>query len=1144
MEKSWINGHEVPIHVVKKAFLVTKMTFLLLVLLSTCLWGNTLEAQENKVSLQVKNVTLDYVMVELRKQTGLRFFYSVDKLKAAARVTVDVREQKLSDVLNLVLSGTDLTYSILDQVITIKNREETTGQQQQTIKIKGKVVNAKKQPLPGVTVQLKGGYVGTSTNAEGEYTLTIPKVEHPVFIFSFIGMKSKEVAYTGNSTVNVTMEEEVKELEDVIVTGYNNIKSSSFTGNTVTVKKEDLLKVSKTNVIKAIQSFDPSFRIKENNRWGSDPNALPEVYIRGESGIGVKQLDQDALAKSNLVDNPNLPTFIMDGFEVSVSKLYDMDPNRIESITILKDAAATALYGSRAANGVVIITTVVPKAGKLNVAYNFVADVTFPDLTDYDLLDAAEKLETERLAGCFDYDPTDRYSDEYALKKEYYDKLANVKRGVNTYWLAKPLETVFNHKHSLYVDGGSENLRFGIELQYTNQDGVMKGSLRDRVGAGFFLQYSYKSFTVKNQTTYQRVRSKESPYGNFADYAKLLPYDEFQDEEGRYLEEIRSWGTGSPAHRVNPLYEPSLHNFDKTNSDEFINNLALNWNILNGLLLKGQLSLTKSIDEKRRFYDPLSKQSGNINLLSLKNVSSGTLYLDRGNGFIFDMNATLSYNKALGGHRINALAGISMKESQSNSDASVYIGFPSGALSSPEYAKDIYRKPGFSESTSRLVGFLMSLNYSYKDIYLLDASVRIDGSSAFGSDKRFAPFWSLGLGINVHKYKFMEQVEFVSQFKLRGSYGQTGKANFPAYAARTTYLMNTDRWYKTGFSTKLQALGNDKLTWETTNTFDVGGELTLFNQLLYIKGSYYNKRTIDLINDVTVPTSTGFTSYRDNIGEVSNKGCEFDLRVYALQTKDLSLIFNANLAHNKNRIEKISESLKAYNEKVKAQFEKQYAYGDPDSELQAQPFLQYEEGGSLNSIWGVRSLGINPADGQEVFIDRKGNLVRLWNTSDQVALGSTEPKMQGTFGVSLVYRQWSFFTNFMYETGGQRYNQTLVDKVENVNVYTDNVDRRVLSDRWRQPGDIAKYKSLVTGREPVARTKPTSRFVQDYNMLSWNSLELGYDFPAAVMNKLHLNMLRLTLGMNDILHLSTVKQERGISYPFARTVTFSVKISL
>ena len=973
-----------------------KLFFLLTCCFTLSLSANSL-AQQERVSLKMKNVGVEKLFDEVQRQTKLYFLFNIEQVKQLGKISLDVNNETVESVLMSVFKNSDLTYVFNGNMIVVRPRDTQENKEIKKIVITGKVSDEKKQPLPGVTVQMKGVAIGTATDHDGKYSLTIPNAPKKfTLVYSFVGMVTQEVIYAGKDTINVVMKEDVATLEDVVVTGYMNIRNSSFTGNAVTVKKEDLLKVSKTNVIKALQAFDPSFRIKENNRWGSDPNALPEVYIRGESGLGVRQLDADALSKSNLKDNPNLPTFIMDGFEVSVSKLYDMDPNRIESITILKDATATALYGSRAANGVVVITTVPPKAGKLNIDYSFVGDITFPDLSDYHLLDAKGKLETERLAGCYDLAVADDgYTDQYTLDKEYNEKLANVTKGVDTYWLSKPLQTVFNHTHSLYVDGGNESVRFGIELQYANQDGVMKGSLRDRMGAGVSLSYNYKTFLVKNTVTYQRVRTKESPFGNFADFAKQLPYDTYKDENGVYHPTMKYWGRGSESNRVNPMYEPSLHNFDKGASEEFINNLSINWNIIDGLLLKGQLSLTKTMNHSKRFYDPLSKQRANLNQLTLddknssNNLSLGTLYLNNDDSFSLDMNATLSYNKALNGHMINALAGVSVKEDKSKANNATYIGFPSGTLSSPQYAKEMLQKTGFSESTKRLVGFLLSVNYSYQDIYLLDASVRFDGSSTFGSDQRFAPFWSFGLGVNLHKYDFIQSLGFVNQLKVRASYGQIGKANFPAYAARSTYDIVTDEWYKTGISTRLKALGNKNLTWETTNTFDIGAELSLFNDLLYVKGAYYDKRTIDLVNDVTVPTSTGFSSYRDNVGEISNKGYEFDVRVAACQTKDWSVIFNFNLAHNKNRIEKISESLRAYNERVQKMFEENLMYNDPDRALQTQPFLQYVEGGSMNSIFCVRSLGINPADGQEVFVSRNGQLTKVWNASDQVAVGTT-----------------------------------------------------------------------------------------------------------------------------------------------------------
>ena len=446
-------------HYVKKFFLVMKLTlFLVFFFLASA------NAFTQKVTLLVKSATLNEVLRQIKDQSGVRILYDAGKTKQIQCEGIKIVDMNIAEALGQVLKDTRFEFFEEGGVYIVR---EMTAQQAKILRIVGKVVDEKKQPLPGVTVQLKGVSIGTATTGDGSYVLSIPNAPKKfTLVFSFVGMISQEIVYAGKDTINVMMKEDVATLEDVVVTGYSNIRNSSFTGNAVTIKKDDLLKVSKTNVIKAIQSFDPSFRIKENNRWGSDPNALPEVYIRGESGIGVKQMDKEALAKSNLKDNPNLPTFIMDGFEVSVSKLYDMDPNRIESITILKDATATALYGSRAANGVVVITTVPPKAGKLNIDYNFVGDVTFPDLTDYNLLNAKEKLETERLAGCFEADPSDQWANPYALKKEYNEKLANVTKGVDTYWLSKPLQTVFNHKHSLYVDGGGESVRFGIELLY------------------------------------------------------------------------------------------------------------------------------------------------------------------------------------------------------------------------------------------------------------------------------------------------------------------------------------------------------------------------------------------------------------------------------------------------------------------------------------------------------------------------------------------------------------------------------------------------------------------------------------------------------------------------------------------------------
>ena len=279
--------------------------------------------------------------------------------------------------------------------------------------------------------------------------------------------------------------------------------------------------MSGRNVIDALQVFDPSLRIMKNNLMGSDPNTLPEFYVRGRSGIaGVKELD--ALEASDvsqfaITNNPNTPIFILDGFEVSVEKVYDFDVNRIKDITILKDAAATAMYGSRASNGVVVIETVAPRPGRFVVSYNGNYEITAPDLSSYNMMNARQNLDTEWAAGIYASDPEkSNYERDKAYQYGIYlDKKNVILAGGDYYWLSQPLTTMFNHKHSVYIEGGSDAIRFGIELRYDNQNGVMKKSLRDRIGAGLTLEYRYKGFQMQNKISYDIMTSKASPYGSF-----------------------------------------------------------------------------------------------------------------------------------------------------------------------------------------------------------------------------------------------------------------------------------------------------------------------------------------------------------------------------------------------------------------------------------------------------------------------------------------------------------------------------------------------------------------------------------------------------------------------------------------------------
>ena len=663
----------------------------------------TAQSNSMKVSLNLKSASVKEFFDAVKAQTGLNFIYNTEQVKSMSRITIQSERQPITEVLNQVLANTGYTYEIEGNIVTIVYQQSKEKKKIVT----GVVVDEGGGPLPGAHIKLLKTEHSAVTDVEGNFSITLLNQSNPVLTVSYLGMTTQNVKVTNGKPLRIVMKPDAKQLDEVVVTGYVKISKNSFTGTSVTVSADQLMSVSKTNVLGALQVFDPSFRIAENNMMGSNPNSVPELYIRGRSGIGTTELDAESLSKSALKNNPNLPTFIMDGFEISVEKLYDMDPSRIESITILKDAAATAMYGSRAANGVVIITTVTPKPGKINVSYNFTGTLEYPDLTDYNLMNAREKLQTEVAAGLFKADPkADNYVSEQASLDEIYNKkLNNVVRGVDTYWLSKPLRTVFNHKHSIYLDGGTDDLRWGVDLSYNKDAGIMKESFRDRMAGGLSLSYRLGSFQLRNSFSYTYTKSADSPYGSFSDYTSKLPYDEYLDENGRYLETTYPWNgsAGSP----NPLYEATLGNYSRDKSWELINNTELLWNINSYWLLKGQFSVTKSNSEANDFLDPRSKQNDDI--LGLNNVISGKLDVVTNNSLSWDATMTLSYNRSIKKHNLNFLVGVNATSSTGTGLAIDYRGFPSGNLSSPGYAHSISGNPSASDSKSRLLGDLERL---------------------------------------------------------------------------------------------------------------------------------------------------------------------------------------------------------------------------------------------------------------------------------------------------------------------------------------------------------------------------------------------------------------------------------------------------
>lgn len=988
-----------------------------------------------------------------------------------------------------------------------------------------------KEPMVGVTIRLDGHSTGVITDINGCYVLTLPE-KGGLVIYSYIGFETRKIKVTSRQKVDVQMVEATESIQEVIVTGYNSIQKESFTGNTTKIEKEDLLKVNPNNLISAIQTFDPSFRIQENLAAGSDPNSLPQFVLRGQTGIGETTLGQtstSSISREVLSGNSNLPIFILDGFEVDVEKIYDLDMNSIHSINILKDAAATAMYGSRAANGVIVIERRAPEAGKFRVQYSGVLSAELPDLSSYNLMNAREKLETERLAGLYDSN-----TPEIApYTNGYYQRLNNVLTGVDTYWLSQGLRTALNHKHSVFIDGGENDVRWGVELGFRGTEGVMKHSSRKNANAAFYVDYRIGGLQIKNKVTYTYNKSTDVPFNSFSDYSHLLPYMRLYDENGDYVRRLEKFD-GASGTQVNPLYEINFYNsFDHSGYDEVTDDLSLNWRITDGLRLRGQFSVLMRNSTGDLYKDPASASysasTGNINGEKTESTQKRT---------VIDGSLSLMYNNTFKGHNLNICLSSNMRQTQSTASETRYRGFPGGDLVSSNYAAEVYGKPGSSDNTTRLVGALLTSNYTYNNIYLADLTGRIDGSSEFGSDKRWSMFWSTGAGINIHNYDFMKSNELFSMLKFRASYGLTGKTNFSLYSAKDMYQLQTDSWYPTGYGVFLYQMGNPNLKWERKYTLDYGVEIGLWHDKIYLKASAYDERTIDLITDYTIPSSTGFTSYKENMGKVKNTGVELELRARLYSDRNWLFQLYGSFARNKNTIIEISQAMRDYNKRVEELFSGYNPESSSDSKY-AKTYLKYYEGASLTSIYGMKSLGISPTNGKEIYLRRNGDVTDVWSADEWTIIGDTAPKGQGSFGYTLSYKQLSMFASFLYTFGGDAYNNTLVSYVENADIKNDNVDKRVLLDRWQKPGDITTMKDI---RDRNVTTGASSRFVQKNNTLQWSSLTMSYNFRPEQLKKLHLSGLRLSLTMNDLFYWSTIRQERGLDYPYSRSFNLTTNI--
>ncbi|WP_170115322.1 SusC/RagA family TonB-linked outer membrane protein [Chitinophaga niastensis] len=1110
-------------------------------------------AYSQSVSISGKGLSLKTIFNSIRSQSGFEFIYDPQLIKAAGTVDIDLKNVPLTNALNECFSHTQLDYEIKYNTIIVKEKpvhkkiipEEiiaTFSNTSPPLQIRGVVLDAQTgAPVAGASIVVKESSQGTVTDLEGKFSLTVNN-NTATLLIKHIAYENNIVTVALSSNITIKLKPRAIQLEGhMVTTGMFKRPKESFTGAATVISGEQLRSVSMLNALQAMKVFDPSIRIPDNMQFGSDPNKLPNINLRGTNNFpqqlsGKTGATSGADFMATYATNPNQPLFILDGFEVSLQKLYDLDINRIASFTILKDAAATSLYGSRAANGVIVVDTKQPLPGKLQVSYSGMMQVTAPDLTVYHLLNASDKLEVERLAGLYSQYSTGIRPDADAFYRQLYaSRKAAVERGVNTYWLAQPVRTGTGQRHSLYLEGGDQYIRYGLNLGYNNEAGVMKNSNRNNYNVDMNLSYRFKGFLFKNVLSVNYNKANNSNYGNFSEYSRLNQYWTPYDSSGKIKPILESY-TDPLSYQdyiyTNPLYNSTLHTINNSEYTNIMNQSMAEWNMGKGFRLSGRLAITKQTDESSLFLP-----ANHTSFLAETDFTKKGSYTRGNNKFLsFDGSLNLDYTKQTGRHIFFNTTSISSAQTSSDATSIQVIGFPTDRLDQLQFGNGYApntRPDGSSNVTRRISGFT-NFNYSYDNRYSADFGVSADGSSQFGINKRFAPFWSAGAGWNLSKEKFLKFTKKqIDLLRIRATIGTTGSNNFPPYMGITTYGYYTDQSYRGQVGASLMGYGNTDLQWQQTLKKNLGVDLNMFHSRLVMRFDLYRENTNSLILDVNTPPSSGVTSYKQNVGELENTGYEFNATYFAIKqdTKGIYWSFFVNGLHNNTYIKHISNSLKKLNDKN-------------DAGQQTSPQLRFEEGQSPNAIWAVRSKGIDPSTGRELYIKKDGTLTYDWSANDKVVVGDVIPSLQGNFGSNTTYKGITLGIYFNYQYKGQMYNQTLADRVENADLHYQ-VDERVLLGRWKQPGDQTFFKGLISeaGYPIYNATNATSRFVQVNNFVNLQSVSLTYVLPEKYTRKWKLQNTRIGFIANDIARWSSITIERGLDYPFARNFTMNISTS-
>lgn len=1112
--------------ILNKIPLCMKLTIYILFLSFGFLQATNMYGQPIALSFRADNVKLQEVFDKIEAQSEYRFFYNNRQIDTDRFVSVKTTGEDIFGVLNKLFKDTNIAYKVLDTSIILSVKEKSSANQLLSAKkVSGLVTDGNGEPVIGANVIVKGTNSGTVTDLDGKFSLEVPT--NGILQISYIGYNIQEIIVGNQSHLAISLKEDTQNLDEIVVVGYGTMKKSDLTGSISNVKADKLLDRPATNITQSLQGRIAGVEVFQNS---GAPGGNVRMRIRGD----------------NSIKSSNEPLYVVDGIIGITSEL--LNPNDIESIEVLKDASATAIYGARGANGVVMVTTKRGLKGKPLISYEAYLAVGTP-ARKIDVLNAGEFMQVYNslYENAKKYDPKGYAEGKYENKNQPkdYPKLfdANGKPLYDTDWQDEAYRPAVSHNHQLSLRGGTDNTTYGLFFSYRDEDGIMLESSLKRYSGKITLDSEVRKWLTVggmlsvNQINENRVFTLTDTGAASRSILETLPIIPVKYPDGSWGSN-RDWPGTEDDNPVRLLKERSRL-FYTTQS---MGDIYLNFKISKDLSLRSSVGI-ELINIKNNNYTSKG--------LRIADSQQGIASIEAVRQYYWQNENYFNYNKSFGSmHRINAMLGLSWQQKYNEQVRAQHEKFMDDFYQWHNLGVGTVVKPSSSSDTKwGLNSYFARVNYTWKEKYLLTVTGRYDGSSKFGGNNKYAFFPSAAFAWRVSEESFLKKNKVINNFKLRTSIGMTGNQEIGDYAfaqnlGTSNIILNGN--YETGLYRN--SFGNPDLKWEKTIQADAGFDLSLFNNRIEIIGDYYHKTTKDLLLDAPIPYSSGLETVTKNIGSIRNQGVEITLNTHNVKTTDFNWFTNLSWSMNRNKVLQLGVN----DEDI---FPGPYQGGEISVLRVGEPVGAFW-GKVRQGTWGENEAAQAakyerlPGDLKYKDLNSDGKI----NNEDETIIGHSAPKWVMNFSNTLTYRQLDFTLDLRLVFGNQVFNRTKMT-LENRSGIANSL------------AGVLNCWSPQNQSSMIAERRPTTAYfdymhddylVENGSFVRGQNIMIGYTFPESLLSKIGVKKLRLYASGQNVFCItkysgydpeSTTYSNtfaQGVdffTYPKPRTFTFGLNVS-